>query len=94
MKILIFGVDFVCERFECKNVYSKEEFFDEIIYKNYDVLIIEFNLLEVFLEIKKYFNGVVIFISSYVDEIVYKKALELGDYCYTYEEMWLSLIHI
>ena len=88
MKILIFGVDFVCERFECKNVYSKEEFFDEIIYKNYDVLIMNFDFLESFLEVNRYYKGTVIFVTSYIDELIYKKSLEKGDYCYTYEEIW------
>ncbi len=88
MKILIFGVDFICQRFECKNVYDEEQFFDEIIYKNYDVLIINFNLLESFLEVNRYYNGMVIFVTGYIDELIYKKSLEIGDYCYTYEEIW------
>jgi len=88
MKILIFGVDFICESFECKNVYSKEEFLDEIIYKNYDVLIMNFDFLEFFLEVNRYYKGTVIFVTAYIDELIYKKSLEKGDYCYTYEEVW------
>ena len=30
----------------------------------------------------------VIFIYAYIDELIYKRSLENGDYCYTYEEMW------
>lgn len=88
MKILIFGTDFKCNKYECKYINSEENFFDEIIFKNFDVLIIDFKYLETFLEVKQYFKGIVIFISSYIDELVYKKALEIGDYFYTYEEKW------
>ncbi len=88
MKILIFGTDFKSNKYECKYINSEENFFDEIIFKNFDVLIIDFEYLEKFLEVKQYFKGIVIFISSYIDELVYKKALEIGDYFYTYEEKW------
>ena len=88
MKILIFGTDFKSDKYECKYINSEENFFDEIIFKNFDVLIIDFEYLEKFLEVKQYFKGIVIFISSYIDELVYKKALEIGDYFYTYEEKW------
>ncbi len=88
MKILIFGTDFKSDKYECKYINSEENFFDEIIFKNFDVLIIDFKYLETFLEVKQYFKGIVIFISSYIDELVYKKALEIGDYFYTYEEKW------
>lgn len=88
MNILIFGVEFECNNFEYKYVFDEEKFFNEILFKNYDVLIINFDFLSFFLEIKQYFKGVVIFVYGFVDELIYKKALEIGDYFYTFEEKW------
>ena len=84
MKILVFGLDL---DIKAKFVYSEEEFFDEI-FKDIDVLIINFSFLGSFLEVRNYFKGKVIFVYYYVDELIYKKALEYGDFLYTYEELW------
>ena len=87
MKILIFGLDLKIDDYECKFVYDDESFYKEI-FKNYDVLIINFDFLASFLEVKNFFKGIVIFVSEYVDELIYKKALEIGDFFYTFEEIW------
>ena len=88
MKILIFGVDFKCENYSVKYVTDEDEFFDEIIFRHYDVIILDFNLLSSFLEVYKNFKGAVVFVSGFVDELIYKKALEVGDFFYTYNEIW------
>ena len=88
MKILIFGVDFRCENYDVKYVYDENEFFDEIVFKHYDVVIVDFNFLSLFLEIYENFKGIGIFVNSFVDEIIYKRALETGDFFYTYDEIW------
>ena len=88
MRILIYNVNIKFDDYECKYVNEDGKFYDEIIFKHYDVLIINFDNLSEYLEVKSYYNGVVIFVSSLVDELIYKKALEIGDYIYSYEEMW------
>ena len=88
MKILIFGVEFGCSDFECKYVFDEEKFFHEILYKHYDVLIINFDFLSSFLEVNRFFKGAVVFVYTFTDELIYKKALEVGDYFYTFEEIW------
>ena len=72
---------------EVKGTYVNgfDELYEEIS-KNYDVLIVNFLDVSDFLEIKNYFDGVVIFMCNYVDEMVFKKALEYGDYCYSFYE--------
>jgi len=88
MNILIFGLEFGCKDYDCKYVYDENNFYNEILFKHYDILIINFDFLSSFLEINKFFKGIVIFIYSFVDEIIYKKALEIGDYFYIFNEIW------
>jgi len=90
MKILYFDyVDSLFyEKFGKKFVNDIDDFYDEIINKKYDVLILNFDFLPYFLEIKKFFKGYVIFICDNIDELIYKKSLEYGDYCYTYDETY------
>ncbi len=88
MRILIFGVEFECSDFECKYVFDEEKFFNEILFKHYEVLIINFDFLSSFLEVNKFFKGMVIFIYTFADRLIYKRALEVGDYFYTFEETW------
>ena len=88
MKVLIFGVDFRCKNYDVKYVYDENEFFDEVVFRHYDVIIVDFSFLSSFLEVYENFEGVVIFINSFVDELVYKKALEIGDFLYSYDEKW------
>ena len=88
MKILIFGIDYKCEDYECKSVFDEDSLYNEILSKHYDILIINFDFLSFFLEINKFFKGKIIFVYSFVDELIYKKALEIGDYFYTFNEMW------
>jgi len=88
MKILVFGVDFKCEHYEIKYVYNENEFFDEIVFRHYDVVILDFNFLASFLEIHKNFKGYVIFVNSFISELIYKKVLEVGDFFYTFDEIW------
>jgi len=88
MKILIFGINYECENYEYKSVWDEENFYNEILYKHYDVIVLNFELLSYFLEVKNYFKGEVIFVNSLIDELVYKKALEIGDFIYSYEDLW------
>jgi two-component system OmpR family response regulator len=85
MRILNYSF-FITKEFEMKNVKDKEEFFDEINQKKYDVLLVDFSYyLDVKL-IKYYFDGYIIFLSNICDNLYYKKALEIGDFCYLYDD--------
>jgi len=88
MKILIFGVDYKINDFECKFVFNEDEFYEEIINRHYDVLIVNFDYFSEFSEVKRFFKGIVIFAYGYVDELIYKKSLEAGDYFYIFDELW------
>ena len=88
MKILIFSLDINCKDYDCKFVYDDENFYNEILFKSYDVLIINFDFLSSFLEVNQFFKGVVIFVGGYLDETIYKKVLEKGDWFYTFDEIW------
>jgi DNA-binding response OmpR family regulator len=87
MRILVY--DFV-DRYDFEKVFVSDEndFYTKILEKKFDLLIINFNLLRDFLEIKKFFKGIVVFMSEYCDELIYKKSLEYGDYCFSYSEYW------
>ena len=88
MRILIFGVDYINEDYDLEYVYNVDEFYTKVLNKKYDVLIVNFDLFEFVSEIKRFFEGKIIFISSFIDELIYKKSLEIGDFCYHFNEVW------
>ena len=88
MKVLIFGVEYYNKNYDLEYVYDADEFYEKILSKKYDVLIVNFDLFEYVSEIKKFFEGKIIFISAFIDELIYKKSLEMGDFCYSFDEMW------
>ena len=69
-------------------VFEQEDFFNEVLKEKYKILIINFDFLKDFLEIKKFFEGYVIFVYQTYGFLEYKKALEIGDFFYTYDEIW------
>ncbi|GAB6044999.1 hypothetical protein JCM11957_05970 [Caminibacter profundus] len=87
MKVLIFDYEDIYE-FEKKFVDNCDDFFNEVFKSKIDVLIINIDFLECLKEIKKFFNGYIIFISKFIDAYIYKKSLENGDYCYNYDEIY------
>jgi len=98
MKILIFTpYELKFDGFECVWCNSENEFYEKVINIKFDVLIIDFAYLKEFLEIKDYTSSVVVFITDYCDMQIYKKALEVGDYCYLiyeYEKIKLRLEYL
>jgi DNA-binding response OmpR family regulator len=85
MKILVYNLPFL----EVKGTFVNT--FDELyekIDKDFDVLILNFLDISDLIEIRNMFKGIVIFLCNYVDEITYKKALEYGDYCYGFYELF------
>ena len=87
MRILCF-VDFTLEFNKYDVIYAKDEneFYDKVLNKKFDVLIISFEFFSEFINIKDYINNNVIFIANYCDHYVYKKILEVADYCYLLNE--------
>jgi len=97
MKILIFGIEYFNDNFEIIYVYNENDFYDEALNKKYDVLMVNFDFFANVKEIKQFFNGRIIFICPFIDALIYKKSLEVGDFCYSYEEMWkldYRLLHL
>ena len=85
MKILNYSF-FETNEFELVNVYDNESFFNEVVFKKYDVLIVDFNNFLDVEKIKNNFEGYIIFLNDFCDDLYYKKALEIGDFCYVYVE--------
>ncbi len=85
MKIISFGVNLDLN-YEIKKTFDNETFINEIYYKQYDIIIIYFEYLNYLLDIKT--DAKIIFIYDYIDELIYKKALEYGDFIYTFDEIW------
>jgi DNA-binding response OmpR family regulator len=75
-------------------VFDENEFYDRVLNKKYDVLILSFDFFAEFINIKDYIKSTVIFLTSYCDEHIYKKVLEVGDYCYKWEEYEKLLIRL
>jgi len=88
VKVLVFGVDYINEDYDLEYVYNVDEFYTKVLNKKYDVLIVNFDLFEFVSEVRRFFEGKIIFISSFIDELVYKKSLEIGDFCYHFNEVW------
>jgi len=87
MKIAVFSdFDIYLENFEAIYAKEEEEFFDLVLNKKRDVLIVSVNYLKAFLEIKRYINAYVIFITDVCNDVMYKKVLEFGDDCFLYYE--------
>jgi len=88
VRILIFGVEYTNREYDLEYVYGVDEFYTKILNKKYDVLIVNFDLFEFVSEVRRFFEGKIIFISSFIEELVYKKSLEIGDFCYDFNELW------
>lgn len=85
MKILNYSF-FENEKLDMKKVDDNEAFFNEVISKKYDVILADFSFYSDVKEIKKFFNGYIIFLNYFCDSLYYKKVLEIGDFCYLYSE--------
>ena len=98
MRILAFlDLDIRFDEFEIVYVYDENEFYEKIINKKFDVLLVSMSFFKEFLEIKNYIKNEVVFINEYCDIQMYKKALEYGDYCYTldeFEKLRLRLLYL
>ncbi|NPA28206.1 MAG: hypothetical protein GXN91_04095 [Epsilonproteobacteria bacterium] len=65
---------------------SVDEFFSSS--EKFDILIIGFDFFGEVYEIRNFFKGYIIFLSPSIDRLIFKKALEVGDFCYTYSELY------
>ena len=88
MRILCF-VEFFLDIKNYDVIYAQNEndFYEKVLNKKYDVIIVSFLYFSKYLEIKRYVNSTVIFLTEYCDIQIYKKALQTGDYCYQYTEL-------
>ncbi|MEO1927963.1 MAG: winged helix-turn-helix domain-containing protein [Nautiliaceae bacterium] len=73
---------------------DEESFFDEVLNKKFDVLVVDFNYFKEYLEIKDFVKSTIIFLAYECNVFIYKKALEVGDYCYSYNEYEKLLIRL
>ncbi len=91
MKIVIFDYEdrYNIKKYDYVYLNNKNSFLENVINKSFDVLIINIDFMDVFLENKNLFNTeYTIFISSFIDEDIYSKCLKVADYCYDYSEIY------
>ncbi|GAB6074782.1 winged helix-turn-helix domain-containing protein [Nautilia lithotrophica] len=87
MRILCFvNYEIKFNKFDVYYAKDENDFYDKIINKKFDVLIISFDYYSEYLNIKDYINYKVIFLTTFCDSYIYKKILEVADYCYLTHE--------
>jgi len=74
------------ENFDTTYVYEENAFYDAVINKKFDVIVVSFSFFPQYMEVKRFLDSTVIFVNSYCDSFIYKKILEVADYCYRYDE--------
>ncbi|ACM93729.1 response regulator [Nautilia profundicola AmH] len=98
MRILCFiDYDLKIDKFDVVYATDEDDFYDKILNKKYDVLIISFEFFSQFVNIKDYIKSSIIFTTAYCDTYIYKKALEVGDFCYLmheYDKLLLRLQYL
>ena len=95
MKILCYlKYELNIEKFDVIYIKNENEFYDRILNKKYDVIILDFDFYPKFINVKNYVKSTVVFLCSYCDDFIFKKVLEVGDYCYTYEEYEKLLLRL
>ncbi len=85
------------QKFDVTYVKDENNFYDRILNKKYDVIILDFDFYPEFINVKNYVKSTVVFLCSYCDDFIFKKVLEVGDYCYTYaeiEKLYLRLLYL
>jgi DNA-binding response OmpR family regulator len=87
MRILCYlGQNLNLPGFNTVFVYDENGFYDIVLNKKFDVVLISFDFFGHFLEIREYIKSTVVFVNYYCDSLIYKKVLEVADYCYLYTE--------
>jgi len=82
------------KQFDFTYVKDENDFYEKILNKKYDVIIIDFDFYAQLLNVKDYIDSEVIFLNFYCDDFIFKKILEAGDFCYTYEEYEKLLLRL
>jgi len=88
MRILLFDYHNFLNQKNIVFTNDSDFFYTEVLNKNYNILIVNFNFYEEVREIHRFFKGYLIFVGDYIDEVIYKKSLEIGDFYYSYEEYY------
>jgi DNA-binding response OmpR family regulator len=95
MRILVFTeFDLALKNFNTQYINDENIFYELVLNKKFDVMIISFSYFKEFLEIKNFVKSTVIFLVEYCDNLIYKKALEVGDYCYLINEYEKLIIRL
>ena len=88
MRILCFcNIDLSINKYGVYYCLDESDFYEKIINKKYDVIIIGLEKFSNYLEIKNYINSYVIFLTDFCSFEYYKKILEVADYCYEYSKI-------
>ncbi|WP_456488834.1 response regulator transcription factor [Caminibacter pacificus] len=95
MRILVFDYADIYD-FEKEFVNNEDDFYAKIIEKKYDVIILNFDFYPSLVEIKKFLADdiIIIFVCKICDEFIYKKALSVANYCYSYDELYKLKIRL
>lgn len=88
MRIFLFDYTPRLEGLNITFVNNSYEFYELFLNQQYDVLIANFDFFNEVKEIINVYNGYIIFLSKICDELIYKKALEIADFCYSYDEVF------
>jgi DNA-binding response OmpR family regulator len=88
MKIFLLDYQNLLYRSDIEFSSNKEQFFNTFLDTHFDILVANFDFYAEVKEIKNYYSGEIIFLYDYVDELVYKKSLEVANYCYSYSELF------
>jgi len=67
---------------------SVEEFYDTFLDSHYDILIANFDFYSDVKEFVSVYKGYIIFLCNINDELIYKKSLDIADFCYSYNEIF------
>jgi DNA-binding response OmpR family regulator len=64
------------------------EFYDNFLEQHYDILVANFDFYSYVREFDSVYDGYIILLCEYSNELLYKRALEFADYCYAYSEFY------
>jgi DNA-binding response OmpR family regulator len=88
MKIFLLDYTNSIESINTTFTNNIEEFYENFLDKQYDILIVNLDFYSDVKEFVNIYQGYIIFLCDYSDELVYKKSLEIADFCYSYSEIY------
>jgi len=88
MKIFLFDYQQSLNGSNITFTNSVNEFYETFLDYHYDILVVNFDFYAEVKEFVSVYNGYIIFLCNYSDELIYKKSLDIADYCYSYDELF------